>query len=273
MLDRLPERDDRGQQALVLVIAISIIMFMFSLVLVSQTTQELPIVNRTLIDHAAYRALQAGVNDYLYAINENPNGVACTGPTAPACATFTTQGFAFNSFTPVPNVPTGPTGISYTPSEWTSVGYPVINQATGTIQVAVVGAAGFANATTSIQYQTADIVFRANNTFLLNVSWSQYNALDPSIGGCTPTGYLWSSGGCGTGDAGIITPSFPLYGPVFSDDNVYVCQTPTIDHVETAAPKLVYGYPGCSSSVNYLNPAKNLSINPYPQNPRPTSTP
>lgn len=264
--------DESGQQAILLVVAISLIMFSFSLVLVTQTAQELPIINRTLIDHAAYRALQAGVADYLYAINENSNGVTCTGPTSPACAYFTTQGFAFGQFQSVPNSPNGPTGISYTPSEWTSVGYPVINQANGTIQVAVVGAAGFANAMSSIQYQTADIIFRANDTFLLNVAWSQFNAMDPTIPtstGCTPTGYLWGGGGsnCGLGDAGVVTPSFPYYGPVFSDDEVLVCQNtnptvyPTIDHIETAAPNLSYsGGGGCSSTVNYINPSQNLSI-------------
>ena len=140
-----------GQQALLLVMAITLIMASFALVMVTQTTQEYPVVDHTLVDHAAYRALQAGVNDYLYAIKTN--------------------GFAFNTFTAVPNTPTGQTGISYAPSEWTSVGYPVINQSAGTIEVAVIGAAGFANTPSSIQYQTANIVFKAANTFLLNVSW------------------------------------------------------------------------------------------------------
>ena len=268
-------RDDLGQQALLLVIAVALIMFSFSLVLVTQSTGELPIVNKTLIDHAAYRALQAGVNDYLYAINQNPNGVTCTSASAPSCAYFTTQGFKFNQFTVVPNVPYGQTGISYAPSEWTSVGYPVINQANGTVQVAVVGAAGFDNATTSIEYQTANVTFKANNSFLLSVSWNQYNAIDPTLtsvgSGCVPTGYLWGPSGtsnCGTGDSGTLTPSFPYYGPVFSDDEVLVCSTPIIDHLTTAAPQLSYASGGgCFNTVTYLTPAKNLIINPYPQNP------
>ena len=260
--------DEMGQQALLLVMAITLIMASFALVMVTQTTQEYPVVDHTLVDHAAYRALQAGVNDYLYAINQNPNGVTCTSASSPSCAYFKTNGFAFNTFTAVPNTPTGQTGISYAPSEWTSVGYPVINQSAGTIEVAVIGAAGFANTPSSIQYQTANIVFKAANTFLLNVSWSQYNALDPSInGGCTPTGYLWSSGSCGVGDAGYLTPAFPYYGPVFSDDNVYVCNTPYIQQIETAAPNLTYAWPGCSNTVTYSPTANNLSINPYPLNP------
>ncbi|MHB1519298.1 MAG: hypothetical protein ACYCVN_12465 [Acidimicrobiales bacterium] len=266
--------DDSGQQALLIVVSISIVMFLFSLVLVTQATQEAPIVNRSLINHAAYRALQAGVNQYLYAINQDPNGVTCTKPGAPACAYFAAQGFTFGQFNPVPNTPRGPTGISYTPSEWTAVGYPVLQQNTGTIQVAVVGAAGFANVASSIQYQTADITFKANNNFLLNVSWSQYNDEDPAISGssCTPTGYLWGGGGnnCGYGDAGYINGYFPLYGPVFSDDEILVCNNPTatIDHITTAAPQLTYSAGGgCSNKVNYLHPSENLSINPYPQTP------
>jgi len=272
---RWRRRDDKGQQALLLVMAVALIMFSFSLVLVTQSTGELPIVNKTLIDHAAYRALQAGVNDYLYAINQNPNGVTCTSYAAPSCAYFTTQGFKFNQFTQVPNTPTGQTGISYAPEEWTSVGYPVINQSTGTVQVAVVGAAGFDNASTSIEYQTANVSFKANNSFLLSVSWNQYNAIDPSLypavgTGCTPTGYLWGPTGttnCGTNDEGILTPSFPYYGPVFSDDEVVVCNTPTVDHLTTAAPSLSYAAGGCNSTVTYLTPSKNLIINPYPQSP------
>jgi hypothetical protein len=272
---RWQRRGDQGQQALLLVVAVALIMFSFSLVLVTQSTQELPIVNRTLIDHAAYRALQAGVNDYLYAINQNPNGVTCTSAAAPSCAYFTTQGFKFNQFTAVPNVPTGSTGISYAPSEWTSVGYPVINQANGTIQVAVVGAAGFDNATSSIEYQTANVTFKANNSFLLSVSWNQFNAIDPTLTSvgtqCIPTGYLWGPMGttnCGIGDAGYLSQSFPYFGPVFSDDEVLVCQTPTIDHLTTAAPQLSYAVNGgCSANVTYLTPSKNLIINPYPQSP------
>jgi len=264
-------RDDMGQQALLLVVVISLIMAGFAFVMVTQTTQEFPVVDHTLIDHSAYRALQAGVNDYLYAINENPNGVTCTSATAPSCAYFTTQGFTFDQFVSVPNTPTGQTGTSYAPSEWTAVGYPTLNQSAGTIELAVVGAAGFPNVPSSIQYQTANIVFKAANTFLLNVSWSQYNAIDPSINGvgsgCTPTGYLWSTGSCGTGDAGTVTPSFPYYGPVFSDDEVLVCDTPTIQQLETAAPNLTYASPGCSNNVNYTYPSKNLSINPYPLSP------
>jgi hypothetical protein len=274
---RWRRRGDDGQQAILIVIGVTIIMFGLSTVLVSESTQELPIVDHTLVDHAAYRALQAGVNDYLYAINQNPNAVTCTSASAPGCTFFTSQGFTFGQFNPITNTPQQQTGTSYTPSEWFAVGYPVINQSAGTIEVAVVGAAGFANATSSIQYQTANITFRPANTFLLNVAWSQYNAIDPTIpvsSGCTPTGYLWGGGGsnCGLGDAGTITPSFPYYGPVFSDDEVLVCNQgstyPTIDHITTAAPNLSYAASGgCSSTVNYLNPSENLSINPNPQSP------
>ncbi len=278
-------RGDEGQQAILMVIAVTIIMFGLSLVLVSQTTQELPTIDHTLVDHAAYRALQAGVNDYLYAINQNPNSVTCTGSTAPSCSFFNSQGFTFGQFNSVANVPQNQTGVSYTPSEWFAVGYPVINQSAGTIEVAVVGAAGFANALTSIEYQTANITFRPTNNFLLNVAWSQYNALDPVIQPtvfaslyppgrapptCTPTAELWQgAGSCGATYAGIVTPAFPYYGPVFSDDDVYVCNTPTFDHITTAAPSLTYAFPGggCTANANYLNSSENLSINPNPQNP------
>ena len=100
---RWRHRDDKGQQALLLVMAVALIMFTFAFVLVNESTAELPIVNKTLIDHAAYRALQAGVNDYLYAINQNPNGVTCTSSTSPSCAYFVTQGFQFDQFSAVPN--------------------------------------------------------------------------------------------------------------------------------------------------------------------------
>ena len=54
---RWRHRDDKGQQALLLVMAVALIMFTFAFVLVNESTAELPIVNKTLIDHAAYRAL------------------------------------------------------------------------------------------------------------------------------------------------------------------------------------------------------------------------
>lgn len=236
-------RGDDGQQAILLVVGIAIMIFLFSTVLVAASSQQLPLVSNTLIDHAAYRALQAGVSEYLYGINEDPNAVACVHSGAASCSYFTQHGLKFQTWVPVANTAPPSSGPDFTPSEWFSIGYPTLDPTTETIELAVVGAAGFTSNASSIHYQTANITFSAKNNFLLNVTFSNYNTLDPAITGvqATTCSYLWQGGDpCagpgGNAYVGYIDPSFPVFGPMYSNDEILVCQNPTLGPITTPAP-------------------------------------
>jgi len=271
-----------------LVIGITTIMVLFSLVLVSAVNQQTPAVNRTLIGHDAYRALQAGVSEFVYAINQDPNAAACSGipqgtspqtysPSA-SCNYFTSRNLSLDAWQLVPNQPTGGGSTNYNPTEWVSIGYPVLNQAGKYIQVTVVGAAGFANASTSIQYQTANITLNATNDFLLNVTWSNYNAIDTNsldthLAAIAPRGcsYLWQDGdpNCtsfnGALGSGSYTPQFPVYGPVYSNDNILLANGCTpFQQVVTAAPQLTSPNTTCAlgsrtTGANYPTGALNVT--------------
>jgi hypothetical protein len=282
MTVRPRRRNDDGQQALLLVMGIATIMVLLGTILVSSVDQQDPQVSRTLIGQDSYRALQAGVSDFTYGINQDPNAAACSGiasvppttpPTitpSPSCNYFTSHNVSLGTWQVVPNLPTGGGSLNYQPSEWVSIGYPVLNQVNQYVQVTVVGASGFANAPNSIQYQTANITLNATNDFLLNVTWSNFNALDTtaldtklaSLASQTPPqgcSYLWQSGGdanCspGAANSGYFAPNFPTYGPVFSNDEVLATGCPTINNITTAAPQLIYG----STCSNFLQPAKNV---------------
>ena len=287
---RTRDRGDLGQQAILLVVGISTIMFLFSLVLVSAVNQQTPAVNRTLIDHDAYRALQAGVSEFVYGVSQDPNAAACSGipqgtspqtykPSA-SCNYFTSKNLSLAAWQLVPNQPTDGGSTNYNPTEWVSIGYPVLNQAGNYIQVTVVGAAGFANSSSSIQYQTANITLNATNDFLLNVTWSNYNvidtnSLDANLATIAPQGctYLWQqpkgdpncTGFSGALGSGSYTPQFPVYGPVYSNDNILLANGCTpFQQVVTAAPQLTTPNTTCArgsgtTGANYPAGAQNVT--------------
>ena len=283
-----------------LVLGITTIMILFSLILVSAVDQQAPAVNSTLIGHDAYRALQAGVSEFVYAINQDPNAAACAGvpvtpathpPTytpSPSCNYFTSRNVSLDSWQLIPNQPTGGGSLNYNPTEWVSIGYPVLNQTGQYVQVTVVGAAGFSDAANSIQYQTANITLDATNDFLLNVTWSNFNAIDnkaldtkltqlanqnpPQT--CT---YLWQNGdpnctsGTGLLGSGYYAPQFPAYGPVYSNDSILLtggCNH--LQQVTTGAPQLTYPSTGCGgggTGVVYPAGAQNVANHALNQPP------
>jgi hypothetical protein len=268
---RSRHRGDGGQQAIMLVMGIGLIMILFSTILVGAVDQQAPQVNRTLIGQDAYRALQAGVSEFIYSINQDPNAAACGVSNSHSCNYFTSHNVNLASWQLIPNQPTGGGTLNYQPSEWVSIGYPVLNQTGKYVQVTVVGAAGFANASNSIQYQTANITLNATNDFLLNVTWSNYNAIDTNsldaaltilanatpAKGCT---YLWKDGdpNCTSGSGlgtGTYTPTFPAYGPVYSNDNILVQSCPPLTQVVTAAPQFTVPNSGCSGGYGAIYPA------------------
>jgi hypothetical protein len=295
---RIRTRGDDGQQALLLVLGIAVIMVLFSLVLVTSVDQQTPEVNNTLIGHDAYRALQAGVSEFIYGVNQDPNAAACAGipvtpvttpetyTPSPSCNYFTSQNVSLDSWQLIPNQPTAGGSANYNPTEWVSIGYPVLNQANQYVQLTVVGAAGFSNAPHSIQYQTANITLDATNDFLLNVSWSNYNAIDtPALDtqlaslaksgqGCT---YLWSAGGdpnC-TGSpllgSGSYAPDFPAYGPIYSNDEVLTTGCPPLTQVVTAAPQITYPNSGCTGGQGAIFPSGAKNVANHANEPIPTT--
>jgi len=269
-------RTDAGQQAIVLVLAILTIMSALAVVIMTQTAQETPIINRTLLDHAAYQAVRAGIDDYLYAINANPNAAACSENSLASCQEFTQAGFHFGSWNLVSrNV------AANNLHQWFAFGSPTLvpgaplpNPTPGTVDVTVVGAAGYLVNLSSIQYQTAHVIINPQDDLLLNVIWSNYTATDPNLikigsGGGT-CNYQYQGGGdpCNPNGNGAVLDgsSFSVFGPLFSNDYVYVCHSPQMDYVTSGLPAANYGRnygayaaPTCSNTVKWATPGGGTS--------------
>ena len=68
-------RSEQSGQALLIVMGLVTMIFLGTLAVAQNVAQHYPIVQRDQIVHEAYRAMQAGVNNYLSMANSNPDTV------------------------------------------------------------------------------------------------------------------------------------------------------------------------------------------------------
>jgi hypothetical protein len=247
-------RCQRGQ-TLPLVLGICLILSLGSMVLVQNTFQQYPIVTKNVVQHEAYRAMVAGVDEYLYSLNTNANFASCyakfyNGATliGPAPTLFSTSslcsGIAFNTWISVPG-----TAVVNGPPMWFYLGTPNVNTSTGNLTISVVGSAGYPN---TYNYQTAQIVLQPLNSFLLNVLWMDKNQIDPALLNF-PTGdtcpYYWTTQslatyGSGRSQVTCVAVDFAtadhLTGNLFTNDSIFVCGSPTFKTAYTADPNQAF---------------------------------
>jgi hypothetical protein len=285
-----PHRDDQGQSAIILVLGIVLIMTMGTTIFVTTTLQNFPVVQNNLAEHYAYRAVEAGLNEYEYVIETNPNLVLCntTNLNTPQCQAL--QPFKFGQWNQVPY-----SGLGGSPTEWFSV-YPTIDVADGLVKAVIDGAA---QSTTGFAYQHESVSFQPTNSFLLHDWWSVHGIIDPvpagdstGSGACTVSAasekdsslsLLWGNGSNGAnaypsncdGNANLAysPPGTVFNGPVFSDDPMFVCSFGTTGSVNigpaspwlgvtTAAPTAFTDQgPGCPGypNLNYNSGATLLN--------------
>src|SRR5580658_9662467 len=103
-----------GQAALVMVTGIAVLLVLTAGILVSTTTEHDPLVQNDVLQHLAYRGLEAGIDSYLTTINSNPNLINCntsnttgspnySGGTTGSPGCTSTLLPALDSWTQVPN--------------------------------------------------------------------------------------------------------------------------------------------------------------------------
>src|SRR5580700_4607454 len=71
-------RRDQSGQSLLIVMGLVTLIFLGTLAVAQNVDQHYPIVQRDQIVHESYRAMQAGVNNYLSMANSNPDTVICS---------------------------------------------------------------------------------------------------------------------------------------------------------------------------------------------------
>ncbi len=271
---RRSARSDRGQVAMLLVIGIVLIMVLGASIFIASTTEVLPVVADNIAQHDAYRAVQAGLNEYLYLINTDPVRVICDSGNAgitPACNTTTGFNMKFDAWNQVPG-----SGTGTIPGEWFAIHNPVFDTTHGLVTVTIDGTVENGG---RYQYNSANIAFQQANNFLTNAWWSVHGIYDPVIQGntrsCTPdttsvngvtylslawgfvstdptTGKLTTNGavpyssGCLNKNLAYNPPGTWFNGPMFSDDPMFVCQ------FGTTPGKTYVGNPG--EPINTADP-------------------
>ena len=279
VLDRLRLRGYPGErgQTMPLVLGIIMLLSLGSIMLVQNTFEQYPIVSQDVIEHQAYRAMEAGVNEYLYAVNANGDVAACdanfvnaSGSSVGSTPTAIDNsgicdGLTYGGWTQVP----GSASANGAPS-WFMLDDPVINTSTGYLSIDVVGLAGYS---ASYQYQTAVVTLQPLNSFLLNVLWMNYDQVAPTIvqqynGGSQPAcTYYWSNGNSLENNCERLDfiSADSLTGNTFVNDSVFVCGAPSFQNLQTADPNQQFvqdggcsGTPTASGSESYGVPQQSI---------------
>ncbi len=249
--DRMNGRE-RGQAALALVLGLTLILTTGGALLANDAIQHDPLVQNDVVAHFAYRALEAGSNAFLSNVNANPNLINCTSSSPSGGQCDPTD---YDTWKQVK----GTTGQGIVP-EWylwenptfcfnNACTPPAGGTTTQTLQyikVAIYGAAGFPG---HIQYQSSTQILSPENGFLTRIWWSNYEATDPALNGYSPSACTWdwnnAYGGPSIGGSGACNPVYfangdQIYGPLFSNDSIYVGNDPTLGPVQTADPNCLF---------------------------------
>jgi hypothetical protein len=263
---RLLRSDERGV-TMYLVIGLMAIAMLLMTAVVTATTTESRSARRDLDAKKATYAAQAGISAYLQALNANPN----YWNTCP-----TSSGYSTGSTVAVPNSSSGDESYSYAPIP--APGHaacdpsnPVASMVAsdGTFRVQFNGYSGVNTSSTQPVARSMVVQFK-HESFLNYVWFTEYEQQNPSLdtttNGKSPSqcagltvqqvinNHLDSptNGPCTlinwvTGDS--------IYGPMFSDDNLYICGQPKFG---TQPSDLVYTQglvdnSGCSNNSPYVN--------------------
>jgi hypothetical protein len=238
-------RDEKGQ-ALLVVMGLVTLIFFGTLAVAQNVSQHFPIVERDAIVHEAYRAMQAGINNYLSMTNSNPDTVICgatvtlvnkypnptssssSQPSIPSGSQLC-SGFTAGSWVKVPNL-----ASVQGPDAWYLYGAPTIyycNDPTNPsgcpttvwVSIKVIGAS---KAGSIISYTPGTVTFQPENGFLLNLWWLNYDQLDPTtLAGTQTCTWYWNNGnslesGCKPVD---FVDDESLTGNIFSNDPIFIC--------------------------------------------------
>jgi hypothetical protein len=235
-------RDEKGQ-SLILVIGLVTMISLGGYIMAQNVSQHYPIVLQDQLEHEAYRAMQAGINEYLSVVNDNPDAVMCgatvdtvsnyPNPTSsttatPSLPTSLCSGLTAGSWITVPNL-----GTTKGPNAWYLYGSPTVYYCTGStsscpdtvwVSMKVIGAAGGASQTS---YNPGTVSFVPANGFLLNLWWLNYDQEDPTtVAGTQSCTYYWPSNSVASSCVPVdFVGGESLTGNIFSNDAIFICSS------------------------------------------------
>ena len=200
------------------------------------------------LQYYADGAANSGVKLFLAEVNQDPTAIDCS---AASPLTGQCQGATFNEWIPVPG--TGQVAEYYM---WdnpvvcfnqTCTGQPTPGAVPLYVEETVIGAAG--PSPQSLVYDTQDAQLTPENGFLSRVWWSNYEATDPYLTGNPDADCTWDwangyngpvVGGTNPCSAVYFGPNDKVYGPIFSNDSIYVASGTTLGPVTTADPNCLF---------------------------------
>jgi hypothetical protein len=245
---------DRGQAALVVVVALAVALSLVGAVMVNAISNNDPIVAQASIQRYAYRALASGINAYTSAINADPYLAACNANTNPGGPNAQAQcaGISYQKWSQVPGTDTG-NGVIPEYYKFDNA-QQIIDPATGVLtylEVQIVGAAGFTGK--DVYYSTV-AKFTPANGFLDNVWWTNFE----STGTPTQCAYYWQTYSPPANCTPVYFDAYDhITGPIFSNDSIYVSGGPNFGNygVTTADPKCLFVDPGNGNQGKVPSPA------------------
>jgi len=250
-----------------MVIGLILLLSLSGGMLAATAMQHDPLVSNDVIQHLAYRALQSGIDSYVAAVNANPNLINCN-------SNNTTSTSSTCPSAQLPALPTGTTGgwqtvagASSNPVTeyymWTNPApcFNIACSAPGStagktllyVKELVYGAAKNG---TNVSFQSSYVNLTPENGFLTHVFWSNYESTVPASGQTANCTYDWNNsyqgpdttnqGNFGSSNCSAVFfgPSDTLIGPVYSNDSIYVDQSPNFG--TTTSPSTVTTHdPNC----------------------------
>ncbi|HUI03543.1 MAG TPA: hypothetical protein VLZ77_08370 [Acidimicrobiales bacterium] len=208
-LRRTARRHGEGGQALIFVLIAVALLGTIPIAIATTTVDQLPQTTRNLNYEAAYEAAQAGLNDYLQHLDANEGYALCTAssPSSSCTSNSALTGWVQASSSPLEY-------YSYTPSD-----------TNGQVTLQVSGKAGTGN---TVVVRTFSYNIDPASS-LDDVYWSNYETLDPALGGTGCSVYYGQGSGPPNSCVVVFTTGDVLNGPVFSDDTFRMCGSPTFD--------------------------------------------
>jgi hypothetical protein len=241
---RQAHMSDLGQTALVAVLAVSLVVSIIGATLVATVIQSLPLQQAAAVSVYAHRALQAGENAYVTAVNANPSLAQCnTGSNG----TGTCAGLNYGQWNLVSGSNTTDGAAEYYAFGNPQPTFDPATHALTNLSVQVAGAAHAPGTTTNYVFQSENINLAAKNGFLSNVWWSNFESYN-STGDYSNCDYNWRlnyniTGGSTSCGPVYFGPHDYLFGPVYTNDSVFVAGNGLV----SGSPS--FGNPGVSPAV------------------------
>ncbi len=221
--DRMAAGAERGQAALVAVVAFSVLASAIGAALIMTVIASAPLQQAKSVQIYANRALEAGVNAYWTAVNTNPSLAQCNSNTN---SSGLCSGLSYGTWNFVPNSNTSGADAEYYAFGNPQPTFDSVTNALTSIAVQVVGAAQDNATTNHYLFASETITLTPSNGFLKNVWWSNFESYSAN-GNYNSCNYNWklnynidnANVGCTPVYFG---PADYLFGPVYTNDSVFV---------------------------------------------------